>query len=818
MRTSALAAPAVPLLLLMLTWLSFHAVNADAEVYDRALQTLDGVTVTENALQRDLLLARSGVLRNYDPLVQAVAALGDGHARLREIASEGARTAATIDALEDALARQEALVEQFKSENALLQNSLAYFGLFSARMTAHGGDGAILAGVSDLAAAMLRLTLDTSAPAAREVEESLGQLAAAAGDRDHPDIRALLAHGRMLHRLLPRLDGLLSALFGLPVGEELSSLRAMVLAHQGTSRESARRYRTLLYVISLALLAALVHLGLQLRARARALQRRAALEHLIASLSLGFIDAPPQEVSVRIETALGALADEIGADRAYFLLAGRDPLQVSWCRAGTALAAGWPERALALAGNPVLGGGELLDLVPERSLPDAADRAALAAAGLRDWACVVRRTGEAGLLGFDAVRARLTLPHGERSLLRMAFDVFANAVGRERLERDRAELAGRLQQARRMETVGALTSGIAHNFNNIVGAILGYAEMAEAQVATGGRAAWAIGEIRRAGERARDLVDQILTFGRRRDARRRPVRVAVLLAECASLLRASLTADVDLIVQDVPPGATVSGEVTQLQQVVLNLCNNAAQAMDNAGPITVAVDLREVGRLPPETTDRLPPGRYIRIAVEDRGRGMDEATRARVFEPFFTTRPAGNGLGLATVREIVREHAGALAVSTEPGAGSRFEVWLPAMVGPDADDGAAEPGLPLGQGETLMVINPDPVALLRDEEVLAALGYEPVGFSSVERAIAAHAQAPERFAAALVGPSARAEPVLRLRNGPGRGRALPVVLAAGSAASIDATALARAGIAEIVQWPLVATEVAATLARCLARR
>ncbi|WP_407530991.1 two-component system VirA-like sensor kinase [Methylobacterium oryzisoli] len=818
MRIALFAAPAVPLLLLVLTWLSFHAVNADAELYDRALQTLDGVTVAESALQRDLLLARSGVLRNYDPLVQEIASLYEGARRIREIASEGTEMPAALDALDGALAQQEVLVERFKSENALLQNSLAYFGLFSARMADPQRDDAILTGVSDLAAAMLRLTHDTSAAATREVEERLDELATAAGSQGHPDIKALLAHGRMLHRLLPSLDGVLHTLLALPVAQEMSSLRATVLAHQGISRESARRYRALLYGVSIVLLAALVHLGLQLRARARALQRRAALEHLIASLSLGFIDAPPHEVEARIEAALAVISEGIGADRAYFLLASRDPLLISWCRPGMTLPSGWPTRALALAGSPAFGGGDLLDLVPERHLPDEADRAAVAAAGLRDWTCVVRTTGEAGLLGFDTIRSRLTLPRGERGLLRMAFDVFANAVGRERLERDRSELAGRLQQARRMETVGTLTSGIAHNFNNIVGAILGYTEMAEAQVTAGDRAAWTIGEIRRAGERAHDLVEQILTFGRRRDASRRPVHVAALLAECVSLARASLPASVDFDVHVEVPDATVSGEAAQLQQVVLNLCNNAAQAIDNEGRITITVQPGEVGRTPPETTDPLPPGPYIRIAVADRGRGMDEATRARIFEPFFTTRPAGNGLGLATVREIVREHAGALSVSSAPGVGSRFEVWLPVMADAARDEDAARSGLPLGQGETLMVINPDPASLLRDEEVLAALGYEPVGFRTVEWALAAHAQAPERFAAVLLGPSVPADLVLRLRAAPGCGRTLPVVVAAGSAASVDAAVLARVGVGEIVQWPLVASEVAMAVARCLAGR
>jgi signal transduction histidine kinase len=129
------------------------------------------------------------------------------------------------------------------------------------------------------------------------------------------------------------------------------------------------------------------------------------------------------------------------------------------------------------------------------------------------------------VLGFDALRPGIFRRSAELGLLRMALDAVANAVAREFLEQERARLQANLQQARRMETVGALASGIAHNFNNIVGAILGYTEMAEVQLAPDSRPARNLNEIRRAGERARDLVDQILAFGARNDLRRSPVRL-----------------------------------------------------------------------------------------------------------------------------------------------------------------------------------------------------------------------------------------------------------------------------------------------------
>ena len=158
-------------------------------------------------------------------------------------------------------------------------------------------------------------------------------------------------------------------------------------------------------------------------------------------------------------------------------------------------------------------------------------------------------------------------------------------IEREFLERDRARLATRLERARRMQMVGSLASGIAHNFNNIIGAILGYSEMVEPQLAPGTKPAQHVDEIRRAAERGRDLIDNILTFGRRRDARVQPVQVRALFEEAASLLRAALPAGVELIIEDVAADVAVSGEPAQLQQVILNLCTNAAQAMDGHGRV-----------------------------------------------------------------------------------------------------------------------------------------------------------------------------------------------------------------------------------------
>ena len=818
MRWTFAAATAVALLLLLLTWLSLRAADTDAELFDRALGILDDFAFVDNELHGNVLSARAGVLRNYDPLVREVNALDDALRRLRETAAADTEIVARVAQLRSLIERQEELIEQFKSENALLQNSLAYFGRFSSDLGSAAQNERLVAAVSALAAAMLHLTLDTSPQIAREVADRLDDLAAQSSESsDAGSLHPLLAHARLLHRLLPATDHTLKSLFALPDGVEKEAIRQIIVKRQQASRATARAFRSLLYAISVLLLALLFYQGVRLRAGALALRRRAALEHVLARISTRFINIQTNEIDACVHQALAELANCVGADRAYFLPRGAPTY--NWCRQGAAYPPGWPDKVASMvpAFNPPNQGVVHVQNVDRLSPGEHKDL--LAAAHVQSWACVASLAGDEiiGILGFDAFWSSFSIKSDEFGLLRMAVDAIANAMKREFLERERARLETDLQRARRLETIGALTSGIAHNFNNIVGAVLGHVEMAEAQIAAESRATNNLGAIRRAAERARDLVEQLLTFGRRRDPRRSSVRVGELIQETASLLWVSLPAGIDLIVCATPESAVVSGEPAQLQQVLLNLCNNASQAMDGGGRIEMRTEIHQIARAKSLSHGDLTPGSYVQIAVSDSGRGMDKRTIARLFKPFFTTRLGGNGLGLATVREIVREHGGAMNVESALGAGSRFEAWLPCI-----HTGASSPrdrseALPLGRGETLMVIDDDRRQLLRDEEILAALGYEPIGFVQGEDALAACRAAPKRFDAVVIGHFTPADAPLELAASLHEiAPALPIVLAATSVRAIAANALVAAGISEVVGWPFASSEIAIAIKGCLA--
>lgn len=808
----------VLLLLALLTWLLLRGIDTNAPAYALTLRTFDDFALAEASLHRDVLQARAGLLRDYDPLVKAVEAMQAAVGRLRSHAQTEGLDVGPADRLAVTVSQQEELTERFKSSNALLQNSLSYVGLLSTSPAFGAHDAQLAPTTGALTAALLYLIRDTSPDAVKALQERIDQFAAQAptAGPDAEAARALLAHSRLLQELIPAVDETLKALIAAPSRQPLEEVRALFSDHRFAVEATAQRFRLLLYLVSLLLLVILVHLGLRLRARALALRRRAAFEHVIAENSTRLINCPPAEMDARLKQVLGELGRAIGVERAYVVL-DENPARVNaWSADGTAYPPAWPKQALTLSARLATAGSDIVTVPDVAALPHGTLRDMLAAAGVRSWACVplIRPGRVQGIMGFDTCR-----PERDRGfplpMLRLAGDAVANALEREFLERDRARLTTRLERARRMHMIGSLASGIAHNFNNIISAILGYSEIVEPQLTRGTKLAQHIDEIRRAAERGRDLIDSILTFGRQRDARVRPVQVRTLFQEAASLLRASLPSGVKLVIDDVPIDVAVSGEPAQLQQVILNLCTNAAQAMPRGGSIRITAEQKEVAAFLPMSHGELVPGRYVCLAVIDSGCGFDESVARRLFEPFFTTRSAGTGLGLATVHEIVRDHDGAMNVQSKPEHGSRFEAWLPAV----AADSTAVVGpavLLLGRGETVLVVESERERLLYNEEMLAALGYEPVGFERAADAIAACRSAPNRFDIILVSHASQTSVGLDLT------RALheaaprqPILLVTSSTIDVGLDALADAGISDVLRRPLASTELAAALARCL---
>jgi len=303
-------------------------------------------------------------------------------------------------------------------------------------------------------------------------------------------------------------------------------------------------------------------------------------------------------------------------------------------------------------------------------------------------------------------------------------------------ELTRADVEQKLLQVQRMESLGTLASGIAHDFNNILGAILGHVGLLREHVAADAPARESVEQIGIAGTRARDLVQRILTVSRQsqREFVRQPVRP--LVEETLALMESTLPASAELVrtLSVEPMSCTLSP--AEVHQVVMNLCTNAWQALPH-GHGRISVRLRGV-RLDaprPANVGVLLPGRYAELCVTDTGAGMAADTLARLFEPFFTTKPRGQGtgLGLHVLQNIVTTHGGAVVVSSTPGKGSVFRVYLPASRSTESEP-VPEPkdmSKP-GHGERVAYVDDDEVVLLMVERLLARAGFDVTAYSKPE--------------------------------------------------------------------------------------
>jgi PAS domain S-box-containing protein len=390
---------------------------------------------------------------------------------------------------------------------------------------------------------------------------------------------------------------------------------------------------------------------------------------------------------------------------------------------------------------------------------------------------------------------------------------------RKRAEAEKDGLEIRLRKSQKMEAIGTLAGGIAHDFNNILGAILGYSELAQKHAAAGSVVRRYMDNVMHAGGRAKGLVEQILAFSRSGLGERGPVNVQAVTAETLDLLAASLPARIRLDRQLATDDAAVMGDATQLHQVVMNLCTNAMQAMPSGGVLAVSLERVEVRERRALLQGELIPGSYVRLGVSDTGKGIEDSVLDRMFDPFFTTKGvgAGTGLGLSLVHGIVADVGGAIDVATFVGDGTAFKIWLPVVGTVPAPATEVHSELPLGNGEVIMVVDDEPLLVTLAEEMLAELGYEPVGFESGSAALNAFVDDPNRFDAVLTDEmmpgltgSRMATDLHRIRPD------VPIVIMSGYVDTGVAVLARAAGVADVLHKPLQSRDIAETLARALA--
>ena len=400
--------------------------------------------------------------------------------------------------------------------------------------------------------------------------------------------------------------------------------------------------------------------------------------------------------------------------------------------ANTALA-----RMLGYEAPPELIGGSLWDHVTPHDVPRL--RASFEA---RLWA---RQSSER--YEHQAVKKDGTLIWVERLVSPMTWDGAPAALETSIDITERKRLETQLRQAQKMQALGTLAGGIAHDFNNILSAVLGYAELALYEVEQGSTVWHDLQGTLTAGRRAKDLVQQILAFSRQTERARTSIPLHLLVEEALALLRAALPSTITIRpIIDRHAGAVLA-DPTQMQQVLINLCTNAAHAMREAGGVMeVRLESIEVAVDAPAISPDFKAGAYVRLTVQDTGHGMEPEILERIFEPFFTTKGMGEGtgMGLAVVHGIIANHEGAITVESTLGQGSTFAVYLPRSDSPGTAALATEEPV-VGGNERILFVDDEAALVHVGRATLQRLGYQVVVCTSSSEALETFRAAPHAF-------------------------------------------------------------------------
>lgn len=314
---------------------------------------------------------------------------------------------------------------------------------------------------------------------------------------------------------------------------------------------------------------------------------------------------------------------------------------------------------------------------------------------------------------------------------------------------DLVQMEAQLRRSQKMQTIGTLAGGIAHDFNNILTPIFGFAHMALQGVAENSPVHSDIQHIIKAAERARDLVRQILVFGRQGEtATRSPMQLGPIVKEAAQMMRAMLPSTIEIKTKIAANLSMIDGDPTQIHQILINLCTNASHAVN---PTKGLIEIRVQNEVLDEEfchvhSQTLQPGKYVSLSVKDNGQGMAPEVIERIFEPFFTTKPVGKGtgLGLSVVHGIVNSHKGEILVESVLGEGALFRIYFPA-ISALAAEAKVEQTMEMGHGEHVLLVDDEPENVRMETKALEHLGYRVTAFEQSPLAQEAFLKNPQQF-------------------------------------------------------------------------
>lgn len=730
--------------------LAFVAVGRDfgRVTHEAILTTLRSIDANHAVLQRDILRARAGILKSYDPLVDAIVALREAPQRLSkriqdEALDDDEDLGQPLNSLRASVETDEKLVERFKTVNALLQNSLVVFGRSLAALHASQDDKVRTAtpDLGDVGGLMMRYSM-TSSDSALEaaIRSRLNSLARSDAASAASDIQTLIVHAGVILEMLPAVDRIIQAIDGSRTLMHAEQMQGRYLEIVDKAAKQNIWSRTPLGVTAFILWLCVVFFIVRLRRQTELLKLRLQLENAITNIKSSINGAPAEAFRERMQGALAALSQEFAVDGIQFAIVqpGRSDIPESYSSSGPFMGSRGPVLEFAGAFHR-----SAAQIAPDHGrLPRGKKRKPPGCIWTYSENATCAMTGSAladGRVGVLSVRfagsETRPCPYAATLLATLApalADLVANAHAR----REKLALEQRLSQAQRLEALGTLAGGIAHEFNNVLSSIIGYSEMALQALRSASSARTYVEKVLASGDRAKRVVDQILAFGRKRDRPSRPFDIIEAIADCEPLLLVTL-ADKVVLLKDLPERpATIEGSPIEFQQILLNLCKNAMEASTRGQSVEVRVQSIRIPEKRLLSHGEIPEGRFFCLAVSDQGIGIAEPQLRHIFEPFYTTRShgGGTGLGLAAVHGLVGGLGGSINVVSVDGAGTTFEIYFPASSELPVPIASFYGGrsTPTGKGQRVAILEGDEFLLRMYEEKVAALGYEPLGCTSTE--------------------------------------------------------------------------------------
>jgi PAS domain S-box-containing protein len=382
------------------------------------------------------------------------------------------------------------------------------------------------------------------------------------------------------------------------------------------------------------------------------------------------------------------------------------------------------------------------------------------------------------------------------------------------------EMGERLRQAQKMEAIGTLAGGIAHDFNNILSSALGYTELALEDVVKGTDLEHDLQQVYKAGLRAKDLVKQILAFARKREEELKPTKICPLVKEALKLLRSTIPTSIELR-QSIQGDFIIMADPVQVHQIVMNLCTNAYHVMeDSGGVLEVSLTNADIDAIFINSHQGLKPGDYLKLSVSDTGAGISPDIMDFIFEPYFTTKEAGEGtgLGLAMVHGIVKSYGGVVTVESELGKGTVFTVYLPITENRDEKNSYKVESLPMGTERVLFVDDELSIATL-GAQMLSRLGYRVTIQTGSLEALDLFSSRPNDFDIVISDMTMPhmygdklAYEILRIRND------IPIILCTGFTKRVSEEQIAKHGIRALIYKPIARNDLAKTVRRVLDER